>query len=78
MLAFCGTDLAEVDAEDADLKAQYLDYLRHYRACLAQKDISRLEDDWRALDEKWMKIRCCPGAGDTAGGAWCWEAPENC
>lgn len=64
MPASCATELAEVEAEDADLKVQYLDYLKHYRACLAQKDISRLEDDWRVLDEKWMGIRCCPSVRD--------------
>ena len=51
-------ELAKVDADDKEVKAQYLDYLRQYRACLAEKDIDRLEDEWRVLDVKWMQIRC--------------------
>ena len=47
-----------MEAQDAEVRAQYLDYLKQYRACLAQTDIAQLEDDWRILDEKWMKIRC--------------------
>ena len=49
--------LDKVEAEDGEVKAQYLDYLRQYRLCLAEKHIPKLEDAWRALDEKWMKIR---------------------
>ena len=49
--------LDKVEAEDGEVKALYLDYLRQYRLCLAEKDISSLEDAWRVLDEKWMKIR---------------------
>ena len=51
-----------MEADDREVKAQYLDYLRQYRACLAEEDVDRLEDEWRVLDEKWMQIRCA-GAG---------------
>ena len=51
-------DLAEVEVEDAELKRQFLEYLKHYALCLAQTDIAQLEADWRRLDELWMKIRC--------------------
>jgi hypothetical protein len=53
----CSAALSKVEAEDGKVQAQYLDYLRQYRRCLTERDMSRLEDAWRVLDEKWMKIR---------------------
>ncbi|CAL8470879.1 g10421 [Coccomyxa elongata] len=50
-------EMSKVEAEDAAVKADYLDYLKQYRTCLAETDIDRLEDEWRILDEKWMRIR---------------------
>ncbi len=49
--------MSKVEAEDAAVKADYLDYLKQYRTCLAETDIDKLEDVWRILDEKWMRIR---------------------
>jgi hypothetical protein len=49
--------MSKVEAEEAAVKADYLDYLKQYRACLAETDIDKLEDEWRILDEKWMRIR---------------------
>ncbi|EIE20277.1 hypothetical protein COCSUDRAFT_67562 [Coccomyxa subellipsoidea C-169] len=50
-------EMSKVEAEDTAVKADYLDYLKQYRTCLAETDIDRLEDEWRILDEKWMRIR---------------------
>lgn len=36
---------------------QYVSYLSHYRTCLAETDIGKLENLWRELDEKWMAIK---------------------
>jgi hypothetical protein len=46
-----------VEGSDPKVKADYVDYLRQYRKALAETDVDRLEEEWRILDEKWMRIR---------------------
>ncbi|PSC75363.1 ciab isoform A [Micractinium conductrix] len=49
--------LEEVGTAQTAVKQQYLAYIKQYRACLAERDASRLEDSWRQLDELWMVIK---------------------
>lgn len=51
------TVLTDVDTDHTAVKQQYLAYLRQYRQCLAETDVSKLEDTWRQLDVLWMQIR---------------------
>ncbi|KAL4434437.1 hypothetical protein ABPG75_000878 [Micractinium tetrahymenae] len=53
------TVLTDVDTDHQEVKRQYLAYLGQYRGCLAETDVSQLEDKWRQLDILWMDI-CHP------------------
>ncbi|KAK9831583.1 hypothetical protein WJX74_001220 [Apatococcus lobatus] len=51
------SDLEKQEGPTEKLKANYLAYLKQYRACLAETDVEQLEPQWHRLDELWMSVR---------------------